>query len=193
MQLRAKSSAKHCKRRMSRDIERESEEVQMRECGSLGVRTGLAQGSEAQLQGPEALGLSPSALHSQASARNTPGRSQLQKPQFMAIFMSSGIGSPQWGSQASGYSGAFSSSKRTAMDPAGAPWRTGARAHKKQTVSTSSSFQIITNRPGQLSWANEGHSSNPHVLVAEANLPSHHGPTLNPGCKPMLSPDTAVP
>lgn len=131
----------------------------MRELRSLSVRAGLTVWDVA------------SQLSAVTPQRGTPpGRSQLQKPRFMAILLSTDTGSPQRGSQASSYGGASSNGQRAATDPAGAPRRTAAKAPRKQTESTLSSFQIMTNRPGQLSRANKGHDFNPHMLVAAATL-----------------------
>lgn len=81
------------------------------------------------------------------------------------------------------------------MGTAAAPRRAAARTHRKETDSILSSFQMITNRPGQLSQANEAEVM---VLTAmcflQGQTPLHiHRLTLNPGCKPVPHLDTEVP
>lgn len=94
----------------------------------------------------------------------------------MATFTSTETGFHRWGSQASDHRGALSSSQRLSMAQL-QPEESTVRAHQKETESISSSFQMITNRLGQLPRANEAKVrvlKPPHpMLLADTNSASH--------------------
>lgn len=111
----------------------------------------------------------------------------------MAILISTGIGFHQEGSEASGHTGVSVTTEDrpgTAAPPGehdqGPP--EGNRFYFKL-------LPMITNRPGQLSRANEAKVivPTPMCFSQKKTQLSTHRPTLCSGCKLLPSPDTAGP